>query len=231
MNSIQNDEINNSNSSIEPEEIQNKEETPTEEASINNIDKDIVEQYHLKSELDRINEDIKVCELYKKNLEKEIKDFKKSVSEKKYLEDQISFLRLELVTLQKEQDLLKIENKALSLENERLQKYQDKIKSDIDSILQKFQEAKHLQDFTISSKEILKNELTIIEKSKDSLLEEISVLKEEKIKINSDIEKLNLESNSLQEKFDSELEKIKSNLGLNNNYNNSSNPDPPEPGN
>lgn len=218
MSSIQNDETNNGVSLL------NEKEILSEEAGVNKANNEnLIEQYQLRSELDRINEDIKICELYKKNLEKEIKDFKKSILQKKYIEDKIAFLKLEQVDLQKEQSLLNIENKALKLESERLLKYKDQIKSDIDMILQKFQEAKHVLDFNDSSTETLKSELAILEKNKCTLLEEISVLKEEKMKINSDIEQLNLDGNSLKDKFASELDKLKSELGLTNNNNN-----PPE---
>ena len=208
-----NDENSSFTSSLE---LERQESIQTEEAIIN-AKEDFTKQYQLKSELDKINEDIRVCELYKKNLEKEIKDYKKCISNKKYIENQIAFLKIELINLQKEQDLLKIENKALNLESERLLKYKDKIISDTDLILQKFQNIQHVQDFTTSYKETLKDELIILERNKNALFKEISILNEEKMKICSVIEKLNLESNSLQEKFGYELEKIKSNLELKNN--------------
>jgi chromosome segregation ATPase len=217
MSSIQSDVNSNLISSLEPE---GKGQIQIEKNIVHNNTENFIEQYQLKFELDKINKDIKVCELYKKNLEKEIKDFKKCISNKKNIEEQITFLKVELINLQKEQDLLKIENKALSLETERLLKYKEKITSDTDLILKKLKKTGDVQNFTTSYKETLQNELIILEKTKNALLEEISGLKEEKMNINSDVEKLNSESNSLQEKFLSELDKIKSNLGLkNNNYN------------
>ena len=213
MTSMQKDKDDNSISSLESEEIQ----TEVVDENDNISKEDFSKQCQLKFELDRLNKDIKVCELYKKNLEKDIKDFKKCLSEKKYLENQIAFLKIELINLQKEQDMLKIENRTLNLENERLLKYKNTIKTDIDSVLQKFQEARNISDVNISYKETLKDEVITLEKNKDTLLEEISILKEEKIKINSEVEKLNMESNSLYDKFASELKKLKTELGLDNN--------------
>lgn len=184
------------------------EETP----DADNHDKKFIELHQLNSRLESLHQDIKVCELYKKSLEVEIKEYKAGITKISEYENQISALKLEIISLKKERDLLKLGNLALVEESEKLNKYNDEIKVEIEKVLESFKERESFLDTVKSDLELMKNEVGDLSKIKGKLLYDISNLKREVEDRSQKIEELRLEKERLNEKIEEELLKLQNEI-------------------
>jgi hypothetical protein len=192
-------------------EIEEKNEI-SEENNQDTEEKKFVEYHKLNTELELLHQDIKICELYKKSLETEIKEFKYSITKINELENRISSLKLEAIELEKQRDLVKTCNLTLTEENEKLTKFNEQLKSDITMVLDSFKEKESIFITFKSDIDLMKNEVNDLSKMKSKLLYDISNLKREVDEKATKIESLNHEQETMNEKIDFEIQKLKNDI-------------------
>jgi chromosome segregation ATPase len=183
---------------LEQKKIQERLQTTTdnEPAGVGGDVIGVIPDEELKTRFGTLKDDIKIIEMYKKNLENEISEYRNDLKNSLELKKTVYSLKLELISLRKEQDILKIENRKLFELMSKYSQIKDSLKNEISEIINKHDEYNNALHDLVKSNEILKNENNFLEKTKEILMRESEEIKKEINSIKDELEILKNERNS-----------------------------------